>query len=63
VNQDDMIPVTLSAQQWNAVMFWLGKQAYESVAPFIQNIQSQCVQYEMGGIEKRQANKVPDVSE
>lgn len=35
------LSVTLQAQQWNQVLYWLGKQAYESVAPLITAIGEQ----------------------
>lgn len=33
--------VTMQAQEWNQVVFWLGKQPYENVAPLIAKITEQ----------------------
>ncbi len=54
MNADDMIEVTLSAQQWNAIMAMLAKQPYEMSAQFIQAIQSQCMNHEMSGVQGAQ---------
>lgn len=35
------LTVTLQAQEWNQVMFYLGKQPYEAVATLIQKIGEQ----------------------
>jgi len=54
MNADDMIEVTLSAQQWNTIMSMLAKQPYEQCAVFIQAIQSQCMNHEMAGVQGAQ---------
>jgi hypothetical protein len=35
------LTVILQAQEWNQVVFWLGKQPYENVAPLIAKISEQ----------------------
>lgn len=35
------LPVTMQAQEWNQVMYWLGKQPYENVEPLISKIRDQ----------------------
>lgn len=57
LNATDPIAVTLTAQEWEAVMRMLSDQPYKMVAPFIQSIQSQCVQSQMAGM------KAEDVSD
>jgi len=51
MNADDMIEVTLSAQQWNMIMAMLAKQPYETSAQYIMAIQQQCVNHEMSGMK------------
>jgi hypothetical protein len=58
MNANDMIAVTLSAQQWQAVMAMLAKQPYEVCAQFIQAIQSQCMSHEVAGVQG--AQRVPN---
>lgn len=36
-----LMGVKLEAQQWNAVLMWLGKQPFENVATIIQEISEQ----------------------
>lgn len=44
MNADDQIAVTLTAQQWNAVLGMLAEQPYRASFPLIQQIQAQCNQ-------------------
>jgi len=60
MNRDDMIAVTLSAGQWEAVMGMLGEQPYKLSAPFIQSIQTQCVQFEMRNVQAGHQASVSD---
>jgi hypothetical protein len=40
----DKIPVTLQAQQWEAIMHILSDAPYRVSAPLISEIQNQCIQ-------------------
>lgn len=56
------IRVTLQAQEWNQVVFWLGKQAYEAVAPLIARItdQAQAAAQSQPPLMNGEANHVSD---
>jgi len=60
MNTDDMIAVTLTAGQWETVMRLLADQPYKVSAPFIQSIQTQCVQYEMKHVQQGHQASVSD---
>lgn len=53
MNADDRITVTMTAQQWNVIMQMIGEQPYKVSAPFIQAIQSQCMNHEMQQVQER----------
>lgn len=63
MNVDDMIAVSLTAGQWNAIMTMLSEQPYKMSAPFIQSIQTQCVQYEMRQLQQGHQTSVSDQDE
>lgn len=60
MNRDDMISVTLTAGQWETVMVLLSEQPYKLSAPFVQSIQTQCVQFELKRVQQGHQASVSD---
>ena len=59
MNINDQIAVTLTAGEWNKIMQMLGTHPYVEAVPFINSIQSQCMQFEMNqSMQERSVGRV-----
>lgn len=53
IDNNTMIEVVMTAQQWNAVLTYLAEGPYKLVAPLVNDIQRQCQRYDTDSIRHR----------